>query len=88
MDGLTADMFKSLIGAGPTGILAGVWFYLWRQRGLDLDKRDAKIEALQSEIIGMYKSQLESEPSRRETLSGIARSIEDQSDLLKDRLKP
>lgn len=86
MDG---DVFKLLTGTGGlgAGAMAGVWFYLWRQRGLEIDKRDAKIDTLQGEIISMYKSQLESEPQRKETLAGIARSIESQGDLLKERLK-
>lgn len=83
-----SDAFKLLSGLGPGGTLAAFVLYLWRQRGLEIDKLAAKVDSLQAEIIGMYKSQLESEPNRRETLSGIARSIEDQSDLLKERLKP
>lgn len=87
MDGLTADLMKSLVGLGPGGILAGVWFYLWRSRGVELDAARAKIDALQEKIVGMLTMQLQAEPERRDTLAGIARSVSDQSALLKERLK-
>lgn len=93
MDGVTADMMNALIGLGPGGIAAGIWFYLWRSRGAELETSRAetavarqKVDDLQVKIQNILQSQIEGEPQRRETLAAIGRSVADTNSMLKDKL--
>lgn len=93
MDGITADMMKAMLGLGPGGIAAGIWFFLWRSRGAELvDSRAEtaaarqKVDDLQVKIQNILQSQIEGEPQRRETLAAIARSVADTNSMLKDKL--
>lgn len=88
MDLLLPDLMKAMLGLGPGGIVAGFMFYLWRQRGEEITKADAKIEELQNKIQAMLQAQLEGEPQRRQTLADITRAIADNTALLKERLLP
>ncbi len=85
MDQLATDAFKAALGAGPVGGL--LFYFLWGTKN-ELATARAKIDQLQGQIVDMMKSQLESEPSRRETLSKLTRLVEDQTVLLKERLTP
>lgn len=78
---------NALLQAGPGGLIAATLFYFYRGKQVELDAANARVAALQDRIVAIMQSQLESEPQRRETLSAIARLVQDQSDLLKEKLK-
>lgn len=77
----------ALVSGGPGGIIAATIFYFYRGKQTELDAANLRIAALQDKIVNILQSQLESEPQRRETLSGIARSIQEQSTLLREKVK-
>ncbi len=85
---MEAEIGKALLSMGTGGTIAGLIFYFYRGKQTELDAANVRIAALQDKIVSILQSQLESEPQRKETLAGIARSIESQGDLLKERLKP
>ena len=87
MDPVTDGFVKALLGAGPGGLIALGTLYLYRGRGIDLDRANAKVDELQAKIVTMLQAQLEGEPQRRQTLADITRAIADNTNLLRERLK-
>ena len=73
------------MGAGPVASLLFYWVWRLTKEG---ERKDTKIDQLQGQIVAMLQAQLESEPTRRETLSKLTRLVEDQSVLLKGKLQP
>lgn len=94
MDPVTDAVVKGLIGAGPVSLLL---FYFYRQKESscreemaakqnELDAANLRVAALQDKLVTMLQSQIEGEPQRRETLSAIGRSVQEQTALLKEKL--
>ncbi len=81
------EISKAMMAAGPGGLIASVLFYFYRGKATELETARSKIEQLQAKIVEMLQAQLESEPTRRETLSKLTRLVEDQSVLLKEKLQ-
>ncbi len=81
------ELTKAFLSAGPGGLIAATLFYFYRGKSTELDAARSKIDQLQSQIVTMLQSQLESEPARRETLSKLTRLVEDQSVVLKGLIK-
>jgi len=80
------EISKAMLAAGPGGLIASVLFFFYRGKAQELEGARAKIDALQAQIVSMLQAQMETEPSRRETLSKLTRLVEDQTVLLKERL--
>ncbi len=81
------ELSKAMLSAGPGGLIASVLFYFYRGKAQELESARNKIDTLQAQIVTMLQSQLESEPTRRETLSKLTRLVEDQSALLKGKIQ-
>ncbi len=89
---MEAEIGKALLSMGSGGVVAGVILFFYRGRATELTQElvvaRTKIDELQATVVAMLKSQVESEPARRETLSRLTRLVEDQSVLLKGKLVP
>ncbi len=76
---------------GTGGTIAGIIFFFYRGRTAELTTELAaerlKVNALQAEVVGMLKSQIEGEPARRETMARLTRFMEDQNALLKGKIQ-
>jgi len=71
------------VGTAVTGAVG----WLFKNKQVELDKANARIEELQDKLVDMLKAQLEEEPHRKETLAAIARAIEGNTNLIKERLR-
>ncbi len=86
---MEAEIGKALLSMGTGGTIAGIIFFFYRGRTVeltaDLTAERAKTAALQAQIVTMLQSQIEGEPQRRETMSKLARLVEDGNTLLKGK---
>jgi len=80
------ELAKAFLAAGPGGLIAATLFYFYRERASEITALKAKIDQLQTQIVGMLQAQIDSEPKRRDTLDALKRLIEDQSAMLKGKL--
>lgn len=77
-----------MVAAGAVGTaVTGAIGWLFRAKQAELDKANARIVELQDKLVSMMQSQLEAEPARKETLAAIARAIEGNTTLIKERLR-
>ncbi len=88
---MEAELGKALLSMGTGGLISGIILFFYRGRTTELTQEliaaRSKIDTLQAQIVTMLTSQLESEPTRRETLSKLTRLVEDQSALLKGKFQ-
>ncbi len=87
---MEAEIGKALLSMGTGGTIAGIIFFFYRGRTTELTAELAaervRSAALQTQIVSMLQSQIESEPKRRDTLDALKRLIEDQSAMLKGKI--
>jgi len=83
---MESELAKAMLSMGSGGVIAATILFFYRGKATELDAARNKIDALQAQIVSLLQAQMESEPSRRETLSKLTRLVEDQTILLKERL--
>ena len=76
-----------VLGGGIGTALTGAVAWVFRGKQAELDAANARIVVLQDKLVSIMQSQLEAEPARKETLASIARAIEGQTSLIKERLR-
>ena len=83
------DIPTNVLAAGGLvfGAFTGAVTYLWRRKDKELDDVRAELKAAQTKYEDLLKSMVAAEPQRAQALDTIARTLADNTALLRERIR-